>query len=175
MEMGVARRYLMNCKTCKHYRYATKEDWKSYGPNHLTLEYRARFPAIYKKPPPLTCWELLKGFDYELDDDSHAIVAIMPKEEFGCIFHVHAGIKIGFKDKNGKDLRVGHRCRTYDSTGGEWFGTIVPVPTERIVESAIVKAGGIQYGFQSNYITWINNQKYASTLEVIYGEDKDKY
>ncbi len=79
-------------------------------------------------------------------------------------------MKIGFKDKDGQDLKVGKTCRTYDRTGKEWIGTIVPVNPLNINRSSIVDAGGIQYAFSTNYETWINNQEYASTLEIIMNE-----
>ncbi len=78
-------------------------------------------------------------------------------------------MKIGFKDKNGRDLKIGQTCKTYDRTGKKWIGKIVPVNPLNINWSLIVDAGGIQYAFSANYETWINNQEYASTLEIING------
>ena len=74
---------------------------------------------------------------------------------------------IGFRDKNGKGLKVGHTARAYDRTGKEWIGKIVQVDPEKIVKSLVVKNGGILCAFRSNYETWINDQKYASELEII--------
>lgn len=77
------------------------------------------------------------------------------------------GVKIGFHDKNGKALMVGHRVKTFDSKGKEWIGKIVPVDPKTIAESSVVKNGGILYAFKSNYETWINDQEYASELEIV--------
>ena len=77
-------------------------------------------------------------------------------------------VKIGFKDKNGNDLRVGQEVKTYDSKGNEWIGKIVPA--SRVVRSSIIDAGGVQYAFKSNYETWINDQAYASELEIMGGQ-----
>lgn len=75
--------------------------------------------------------------------------------------------KIGFKDKNGKDLIEGQIVKTYDRTGKLWIGEIKPVDPERIISSDVVNNGCIQYAFCSNYPTWINNQEDASELEII--------
>jgi hypothetical protein len=75
------------------------------------------------------------------------------------------GEKIGFKDKVGEDLRVGHKVKTYDSKGKEWVGEIVPTSLKG--SSPIIRAGGIQYAFKSNYETWIHDQEYASELEIM--------
>jgi len=73
--------------------------------------------------------------------------------------------KIGFNDRNGEPLFSGDKVYIFDKSGKYWNGTIIPVPHEKILESALVKEGRIQYGFQSsNLLTWINNQEYASEL-----------
>ena len=74
---------------------------------------------------------------------------------------------IGFRDKNGKGLKVGHIVLAHDKKDQAWIGKIVRVDPEKIIKSTIVDNGGIQCAFKSNYETWINNQEYASTLEII--------
>jgi len=74
---------------------------------------------------------------------------------------------IGFKDKNGDDLKEGHKVRTFDKTGKEWTGLIAPIKNPERASSPILRARGIQYAFRSNYDTWINDQKFASELEII--------
>ena len=73
--------------------------------------------------------------------------------------------KIGFEDKNGKDLCLNDWVKTYDSTGQEWQGKIVRVSEP--FTSPIKANGGIQCAFKSNYDTWIVNQEYASELEIM--------
>lgn len=75
--------------------------------------------------------------------------------------------KIGFKDKNGIDIKEGDWAITYDRTGKKWIGQIVRVDPDKIIGSRIIDNGGIQYAFKSNYETWINNQEFASELEVL--------
>jgi hypothetical protein len=72
-------------------------------------------------------------------------------------------VKIGFVDKNGIDILLDDACRTYDSTGKEWIGRIVRV------DPCVLTVGSdkLKYAFKSNYETWINNQEYASTLEIL--------
>lgn len=65
---------------------------------------------------------------------------------------------VGFKDNNGRDLRVGQRCSTHDRTGKKWIGKICKLDQTN---------GGILYGFETNYKTVIHNQEYASTLEIL--------
>jgi len=77
-------------------------------------------------------------------------------------------ISIGFKDKNEIDIKVGHHAITTDKTGKILYGEIVKVDPRKIVSSRIVRSGGIQYAFKSNYETWINDQEFASTLEITY-------
>ena len=75
---------------------------------------------------------------------------------------------IGFKDKKGLQLSEGDKIRTCDRTGKEWTGTIVKVDLKKIGKSPIVDKGKILYGFQSsNLLTWINDQNYASELEIV--------
>lgn len=71
-------------------------------------------------------------------------------------------MKIGFKDKNGTDLRVGQMVKTYDKTGKVWVGQIVIVDPRKVI-----KGNNPQYAFSANYETWISKQEYASTLEII--------
>ena len=75
--------------------------------------------------------------------------------------------KIGFVDKNGVDLKVGHTVKTFDSKGKKWIGKIVPEDPKRIVAHPFLKSGRTLYMFESNYGTWISDQKYASELEII--------
>jgi len=75
-------------------------------------------------------------------------------------------IPIGFKDKNNKELCLGDHCITFDSVGRLWRGEIVLVNPEKL----ILKKK--KYAFKSNYETWINNQKYASTLEVVHAPNR---
>jgi len=75
--------------------------------------------------------------------------------------------KIGFFDKNGRDIRHGDKVVTKDSKGKTWVGSIVLVDQRGVIRSPVVEAGGIQYAFQSNYGTWINDQGYASELEIL--------
>lgn len=81
--------------------------------------------------------------------------------------YFRAGVPIGFEDKNGMQLCLGQTVRTYDSRGKEWLGTIIAVALDRIGSSPITNSGGLQCAFRSNYETWINNQEYASQLEII--------
>ena len=77
------------------------------------------------------------------------------------------GTMIGFVDKNGLPLRENQVVKTFDRTGKKWIGEIVPVDPDRVISSSIMKSGGVLYAFESNYQTWINNQEYASELEII--------
>lgn len=72
---------------------------------------------------------------------------------------------IGFRDKNGKPIKEGDQCITKDRTGKYWLGTIVKA--SGVINSPIIQYGGMQYAFKSNYETWINNQEYASELEIL--------
>ena len=73
--------------------------------------------------------------------------------------------KIGFVDKNGKDLVEGQTVMTQDSKGRDWVGKIVE--TSLTGSSPILRAGGVQYALKTNYETWIHDQEYASTLEIL--------
>ena len=72
-------------------------------------------------------------------------------------------MKTGFKDKNGKDLFVGDTVRTYDRKGKRWVGKIIVVNPK-----LVIRGSNPQFAFESkNYATWINNQEYASELEIL--------
>ena len=77
------------------------------------------------------------------------------------------GTMIGFVDKNGKALKERQIIKTFYKTGKRWVGQIVRVDPKRILNSPITNDGGILYAFESNYQTWINDQRYASELEII--------
>ena len=70
-----------------------------------------------------------------------------------------------FHDKNGDYLRVGDRVQAHDKTGRTWEGTIIVVDPRKILRSSGDR--NPKFAFKSNYETWINNQAYASTLEII--------
>jgi hypothetical protein len=76
---------------------------------------------------------------------------------------------IGFHDKNKNQIHEGDTVQTFDKRGRKWVGTIMAESPSKIVKSSIVEKGGVQYMFKPHlsYGTWINNQEYASTLEII--------
>ncbi len=66
-------------------------------------------------------------------------------------------MKTKFKDKNGKSIKYGDTCQTIDKKGKKWVGEIIKVKTTSWEGPA----------FLTNYSSWIHNQKYASTLEIV--------
>lgn len=77
--------------------------------------------------------------------------------------------EIGFYDKNKIQIREGDTVQTFDKKGKRWVGTIIPEDPSKIVRSSVVENGGTLYVFKPSlsYGTWINDQNYASTLEII--------
>ena len=73
--------------------------------------------------------------------------------------------QIDFKDMHGVDIRCGDTVRTYDKTGNKWVGCIQRVDSQTIVNCSLKT--GVLYEFMSNYGTWITDQSYASTLEIV--------
>ena len=61
----------------------------------------------------------------------------------------------------------GHKVQTLDRSGKRWVGIIERVDVRVIAAHPFKEIGRILYAFKSNYSTWINDQNYASTLEII--------
>ena len=76
---------------------------------------------------------------------------------------------IGFYDKNNMQICNGDTVQTFDKKGRKWIGVVIPEDPSKIIKSTVVENGGIQYVFKPpfSYGTWINDQKYASTLEIV--------
>jgi len=70
---------------------------------------------------------------------------------------------IGFYDKHGVDIREHDDIKTKSRDGRTWKGKIVEVDPR-----LVAKGLNPQFAFKSsNLTTWINDQDYASTLEII--------
>jgi hypothetical protein len=85
--------------------------------------------------------------------------------------YVRVREKIGFKDRNGKELRNGHLVKTKDRFKNIWYGHIKPVDIKNVIQHPFLKDGHWSrtlYAFKSyNLETWINDYRYASELEII--------
>jgi hypothetical protein len=83
------------------------------------------------------------------------------------------GEPIGFVDINNEPICCNDIVETYDRQGRKWTGKIKPVDPSCILKSNVVENGGTLYEFSppSSYGTWINDQDYASKLEIINSKE----
>jgi hypothetical protein len=75
--------------------------------------------------------------------------------------------RVGFVDFYGNDLKWQDKVYTFDSRGKRWDGIIVLIQFKDTDTHPFKAINRPLYGFMSNYLTWINDQKYASTLRKI--------